>query len=340
MAAMNLKLEIDKFNAYAGGSYPGHDVTVLGTQVFKLSPKASGKKSAPRISLMGLVHGNEPLGLLVLNQILADLRSGVIESDKEMFFVLGNVPAALAGQRYLETDLNRSFGKSFRSSWEEHRAAELETLVLDQCDFLIDLHQTATPTQNPFFIFQYLRPQFLSYVRQINPGLPTVLQREAIGTGTGLTSDEYLVQRGGFGTTVELGQIGFEHQHFNLGYQICRRALIDLGDETALNEGFDFPVLEISDRFVVTENNSRLHEGWCNFKKVNRGDEIGSSDQGPLRSPYSGLMLFPKYTPAQIGQELFYLCRHFEAEESSCLSAHEAMLFDSAPGLLAIHCGV
>lgn len=311
-----LERELGIFNGFLKWSSGAYKISEIGPAIFKLSPKFETSKTI-KLGFLALVHGNEILGLPVLNNILKKIMNRELAPDFEIFFALGNLPAALADKRFLEWDLNRSFGKNSDVHWETRRARELETLMLDQCDYIIDLHQTVSPTEHSFFIFEYSQGLDLSFLTQINPGIPVIVQFEAIGDESGLSTDEYILRRGKFGTAIELGQIGFSEQNFELGISICSRAVEVLTAKEKLEKvEKSFPLFQLDGRCKSTEIGDRLNPGSVNFKKIEKGEVVGTSINGPIYAPESGYMLFPKSVAAtSVGQELFYICTPFETKE-------------------------
>lgn len=311
---INLDQELQRFQNLKKNLSLHFKVQELGPYIYKILPLLPSPANAPkkkRIGILGLVHGNEILGLPVINQVLEDLLQGKISIDSEIYVALGNVPAANANLRYIESDLNRSFGSTSVASSEDRRARQLEKLMLDHCDILIDLHQTIVPSKAPFFIFQYSSDRCLAIIKEINPGLPTILQFESISQISSLASDEYVRMRGGFGTTIELGQIGFHQEYFDLGLAICKQALEalpNLGATSSLST-IDFPLFRLLSPYLVNRSGSYLFAGWENLREFKKGDLMGMSEEGPIHAPHSGLMMFPKYTPPiRQGLELFYTC--------------------------------
>jgi succinylglutamate desuccinylase len=266
------------------------------------------------MGFMALVHGNEYLGLPILNSFIKSILNGEVEFTSDIYFALGNIPAALNNCRYVEEDLNRSFGRTSSDTSESKRARELETLMLDHCDFLIDLHQTISPSENPFFIFQYSSERCLSMIKKWNPGIPTVLQQDQIGENTGLSTDEYLRSRQKFGTALELGQLG-QADLFDLGLSICKKALSATELVFTKNSKQSrFPLLNLTGSYKVKNSSYRLDDGWKNLMFFTAGERLGSCDEGVILAPTSGYMLFPRYRKLKEGEDLFSYCVDFNYE--------------------------
>lgn len=329
----DLQGELKIFESHQQRSSSTHEILQVGPSILKLAPRNSASVKGPRIGFLALVHGDEILGLPVLNQLIRQILNQDIITNSEIYFALGNIPAAMSGKRFLEEDLNRSFGLSSEGSIESRRARELEKLMLNHCDYLIDIHQTAEDTLNAFFIFQYSSSRCLNFINEINPGIPTIVQLDTIGGNTGLASDEYVRSRGGFGTTIEAGRIGYSREYFDLCFSACRKTLQTLQRPSSFLErpegltSFTGLLFQISSRFQVSDLRMQLKPGWKNLASIKSGEVVGVCGNEEIYSPASGYILFPKYQAAdRIGQSLFFICtpvRPLQLEKAPELVAAE-----------------
>ena len=322
---MSLERDLNTFSSFAGLESPSCRISMVGPNILHLTNKSS-QKSETTLGFLALVHGNELLGLPILNSLIQSILSGEQKINSDLYFGLGNIPAAFADKRFIEEDLNRCFGKSNTDTQESKRARELENLMLDHCEYLLDIHQTIFSSKDPFFIFQYSSERCLSIIEKWNLGVPVILQEEQLGENTGLCADEYMRSQGGFGAALELGQLGTT-EHFHLGMEICKKALavtnIPLRE---IGDPFNFEVLKLKSSYKVKDSSYKLDEGWKNLKPFNEGERLGTCDSGIIRAPTFGYMLFPRYRPVSEGQELFYYCTpmflktesHLKAKEETC----------------------
>lgn len=94
-----------------------------------------------KIALVGGTHGNEPVGVEVMS--LFRLSNTKFLNSYECFW--GNPKAFEMKKRYVDSDLNRAFGKNAKpKGYEAQRALELEQEIRGQFDFCIDLHTTTS----------------------------------------------------------------------------------------------------------------------------------------------------------------------------------------------------
>ena len=307
---MSLEKDLKTFDSFAGIETDFCRITQAGPYILHLQTKAK-IKSKSTVGFLALVHGNELLGLPILNSLIQSLVSGEFVTDSDLYFGLGNIPAAFADKRFVEEDLNRCFGKNNFDSIESKRARELESLMLNHCDFLMDIHQTIFSSEKPFFIFEYTSERCLAIMEEWNTNVSVILQQNPLGTNTGLCADEYMKSRGGFGAALELGQLGTSN-HFDLGLEICKRVLDTTTDELLKPQSpkapLNFEVLKLESSFKVTDSSYKLDEGWRNLKGFSKGQKLGTCDAGEVLAPVSGFILFPRYRALSEGQELFYYC--------------------------------
>ncbi len=95
-----------------------------------------------RIAIVGGTHGNEPVGVEVIKELRRNKPKGVL-NDYEAF--IGNPKAYEFQKRFVDYDLNRSFGKNATPfGYEKERAKELRSLIEGKFDLVIDLHTTTT----------------------------------------------------------------------------------------------------------------------------------------------------------------------------------------------------
>lgn len=92
-----------------------------------------------KILIIGAAHGNELLGPKLYQRLLQQ-RSPLLE---HIDFIIGNPRAYTAKQRYIDCDLNRSYGVS-GEAYEITRAKEIEEhITRTKPDLVIDMHTTS-----------------------------------------------------------------------------------------------------------------------------------------------------------------------------------------------------
>ena len=310
------------------------EVRPLGMAARKLDPK-------PRVlTIMVATHGNEPIGLALLTELFESLLDGAWHLGVPLTLVIGNREAAEKGVRFVDCDLNRSFGASEDSGlYERRRARELEP-ILAQSRFLLDIHQTILPNTDPFFIFPYSRAAF-ALCRTLAPFQPVVTHWNQGFSAEGLCTDEFVNRHHGVGFTLETGQAGFATYQLGYGLYLLRRLIEAIArrpdPKDWRGEGGEFTNLEQGRGFggvftwshvepLGSERQVELVPGLYNFQRIEKDQVLGRERLSPsgthreLQSPSSGWLLFPKYVPEGLPKhkrpsELYRLLRSVEPQQ-------------------------
>lgn len=96
----------------------------------------------PEITVVGGVHGDEPSGV----QAVRTLREADLDLQRGVAFVIANPAAVAAGERYLDSDLNRVFPGDPDGDREERLAAEMCKVIGSTTALSIhDTHSTGKP---------------------------------------------------------------------------------------------------------------------------------------------------------------------------------------------------
>lgn len=92
------------------------------------------KKTGPTIALIGGIHGDEQVGVKIL-----DSYRNYIPLCGTLILIYGNPRAIQKKIRYTEKDLNRCFLNKTGRTYEHNRAREIRA-VLRTCDAVLDIH--------------------------------------------------------------------------------------------------------------------------------------------------------------------------------------------------------
>ena len=120
-------------------------VETVAPRAFVIRPKNAGVWNGSHekhiaLSLVGLIHGVEVAGLGILCSLLELLVHDGLSLNISLGIAVGNAHAAEKSVRFVERDLNRSFGREAATLLEEKRADELERL-LRHSRYFIDFHR-------------------------------------------------------------------------------------------------------------------------------------------------------------------------------------------------------
>ncbi len=306
--------ELEAFESHIEALKKSHSVECpcpYGYIISPAEPQATGGCGKPvALTLTGIVHGNELAGLAIINGVLALLRSGLLKLPYRLGVALGNPEASLKDVRFLEKDLNRSFGNDLTEMLEQRRAKELESL-LSQTFYYVDFHQTAKHAPHPFFIFPFERAGF-DFAREIAPHQAIVTHWGDSFSSEGMCTDEFVNKNGGVGITCEMGQNGFDPYQISSGIDVALWSMQVVGHRLGV-PGFK----SVERRHQLSEpgpiytwaqvapwpedaDEQVLDEGWHNFKHVEKGERVGQVKGKPLLAEASGAMIFPKYLSGSV----------------------------------------
>lgn len=252
-----------------------------------------------------IVHGNEVGSLPGLLKIIRKIILGQIAYGGKVTFFLGNKKAALQKTRFIDYDLNRSFGYFSKETNSGERIRALEIMkILQTADVFLDYHQTNRPCAWPFYIFSMHKE---SYFWSQAAGIATAFVTRKQGTSfsqAGMTSDEFMRSLNKAGITLELGEQGFHPQAEYATYTATLRTLKNMDKVfnnirsiellCKKNKQFDFYETIYQEPF----NNPKkiLNHGFHNFAFIKAGQIVGKNEDGsPLVCKQEGYILFPKY---------------------------------------------
>ncbi len=111
-----------------------------------------------KILVVGGTHGNELLGV----RLIRLLRKNPLQ---DVDVLLANPWAFCLHKRFVDSDLNRSFGSNFPGTYESMRA----TFINKKCkayDLVLDFHNTETPDNNCVFVGEACNTLLLSAAKQ------------------------------------------------------------------------------------------------------------------------------------------------------------------------------
>ena len=265
----------------------------LEAQFQELAPNVYELKGpfSKTLTLCTLIHGNEIGGLEVFFNVVEDIKNKKLNIKSNLRLILGNVEAYYEDKRFLETDMNRSFGLSEVLTSEEKRAKELE-VFLNSTDILVDIHQTIGPCESPFFIFEY-EDRSYNLARYLNQSMPIVTHNKKRNF-KGKTSTAYMVSKNLMGVTIETGQKGIDDTQIDLGLELSRKAI-----ETDFTKPMDdFPVTNTFTFHQIIQNPNgslELIRNMINFDKVKKNEVLAKGTGSEVASEVDGVVLFPKY---------------------------------------------
>ncbi|TNE85394.1 MAG: hypothetical protein EP330_25240 [Deltaproteobacteria bacterium] len=267
-----------------------HDVQgIPGTSLFEVLGRSGRAVPGPRVAIVGGIHGDEPVGLRVLDR-LAEIAERELVAGS-LLLVRGNLDAAALGIRHTRggVDLNRLFDaetldRLARSAPEtlnsEERRARAIGPLLASVDAILDLHSTSRPAP-PFLLFRDDQRHQRLALRLGVEHLVTGMHESTIVSGglacnAGLRPGERTAR---LGFTFEAGQ-HTAPGNVERAWDVVVRLLHALGVWATVPAPADVEprVYEVIERFAQSPSGS---EPW--HFVGHQGGEEGSERQGPPR---------------------------------------------------------
>ncbi|MEZ5962631.1 MAG: succinylglutamate desuccinylase/aspartoacylase family protein [Planctomycetota bacterium] len=287
-------------------------------------------RQGPTLLICGGIHGNEPAGVHAARRFLAALREQALPIAGRVEAIAGNLGALAQRQRFLVRDLNRGWGDErlagLRGLGHERAAAEdLEQrgmlAVFERADahrrgplVFVDLH-TSSGEGAPFTCTGDTLP---NRRLAMSLPLPLILGLEETIEGAVL---EWFNMRGHAALAIEGGQHdrpeSVDNHEASLWLLLVATGMLPAARVPNLEtwrarlrasaRGAP-PVVEIRYRHVIGPSDGfRMRPGFKTFQAVARGEQLGTSADGEVRSPEGGRVLLPLYQPQ--GEDGFFLGR-------------------------------
>jgi len=295
----------------------------------------------PRLIVLGAVHGNETAGPRGIERALAEIERGevAIARGAVTFVPVANPLAYAKGERFGERNLNRRLLPTAKPRDNEDRIANVLCPLLAEHDVLLDLHGFRSPgrpfvlrgpadnagTLEPFAhadaearLCAHLGVQRVvdgwmevyaagvARRRELNLTPGAVNEDPAYGIGT----TEYMRAVGGYGVTLECGQLDDPAGPGVALYGIRQTlALLGIADLPLVPPRGPIECLTLA---TVTDRHAdgdRFVKTWTSFDPLVAGELIAlRADGTELRAPEPGYIVFPDHAAAP-GHEWFYLAR-------------------------------
>lgn len=268
-----------------------------------------GKHPGPCAVIMGTLHGNEPIGAMVIEELKNLLKPAEIHG--EIYLILGNPKAYEKNQRFIDCDINRIFNLNFSKPYntEEKRVLEIAP-ILEKADFLLDIHST----QKPSIPFIYTA----STSRNLE--LAAIFETKFIVSGnkkfkakkTTMSADNFVDNNSGIGITYESGW-NEDLTKFEQSLQKSKEFLCKIGI-TFLNEkppkASKTIFLEVQARLMPTSKSFQLSQDYENFDFVKSGETLATENNQKITKPYDCYIIFPK-KEIEIDKPACYLAQEY-----------------------------
>ena len=267
----------------------------------------AGSAAGPCVVVMGGVHGDEKVGVQVVEEMKKFL--GKEKICGEIYLIIGNPKAVKAGKRFIEYDLNRSFGYNLNDSTCEGKRAAQIAPFLGGADYLLDIHSTSKKSI-PFVYCEGSKKHF---------GLAEILGTKYVvspssnykKTVDGVCSDNFVDRNGGVGITYECGW-NKDNSLFDEAFLRTQQFLKATGVaflETPTCENVESPIhLQVHSK-IVAESGDFIFDGeYDNFDFVKKGQKIATDGDTPVFAEKDSYIIFPKKSVAEGGVACLLAC--------------------------------
>lgn len=263
---------------------------------------------AHRILLSCGIHGDETAPIEMLDRLIEDIADYTLIPAVEILFVIGNPKAIMAGQRFMEHDLNRLFDGQWRSKLgieESIRACELENVTHEyfagirshRC-WHLDLHTTIRPSLIERFGIASVAskeqlPHELLHFLHCASIAALVLNPRSQGTYSAFSSH----QSGAFSLTLELGRgkrFGENLPATTAPLEEALRYLIQ-GHPLPIPTTPELMWFEATREILRTPDRFAFHlpETVENFSPLEKGAPLAETSSGAIHAESGERILFP-----------------------------------------------
>ena len=304
----------------------------------------TGKKNGPLLIVFGAMHGNEPAGVLALEQLFAMLKKEPINNPNfdfngRILGLTGNLKARKKNVRFLKKDLNRQ--------WTLENVDKVKALPLEQLDpeeqemkellevieaeindfkptkiVFLDLHTTTA--FGGIFSIPNNDPESLRIALELHAPVVKGLLKGIKGTTLHYFVNENFKE--------EVVSVTFESGQHNEELSVhraiaaltnCMRTIGCVQKEHVENRHdsilieYSKSLPKITELVMIHEikegDNFEMKEGFKNFQAVQKGELLATDRNGEIRAEADGVILMPLYQ--RQGDDGFFLVRKVEETE-------------------------
>ena len=258
--------------------------------------KLDSHKDGHVLAIFCGVHGNEKTGILAVQKLLDNL----ILTKGILYIVFANPLAIKNNIRFVEQNLNRCFIKSQTGSSYEEKRAQFLMNVLDNCDALLDLHDSNTDNSISFAItdsgLDVVKHMNLEYVvtgfDKLEPG----------------ASDGYMHKLGKIGICLECGSIKHSTKNLDFAYDSILQYLqyFDAIDTIVPRHHINQKHLHVEQCQLVTSNSFKLLHDFSDFETLPKGYVIAQDEFKTYITTKEQVILFGS-SNKPVGSEAYFL---------------------------------
>jgi predicted deacylase len=291
-------------------------------------------KDGSTVLFIGGIHGNEPVGLIALQDVYFAIQKYNIPIKGRIKAIQGNLPALKSQTRSIDVDLNRVWTREnidklkykqldtsvseYREMSEIYRIIQAERAEASDQLIILDLHTTSAPSVS--FCVTNEKPECLDFVRDYPfPGI-TGLTGYLEGTllsyineigHIGLAYEAGMHQTDGslekhrsfiWASLVKVGLVNEKDLPFDLEYHNH-----NLGRDWSPSLPQTFKIVS---RYHISEGEEfQMENGFRNFQRISEGELLAKNSKGQIKSPCNGHIFMPLYQ--EEGEDGFFIVEPF-----------------------------
>jgi succinylglutamate desuccinylase len=305
----------------------------------RIIDRYDGADPGPLLICIGGMHGNEPAGILAIQEVFRLLG---IEKEFNPGFrycgsfvgIRGNLQAISKGQRYIQRDLNRMLLKEEvdritntpEELWtpEDRECIDLVRTIEEEkqkykpsASLILDLHTTTADGG----IFTIAADDHMS--SKLAKGLHAPVIQGFTENLRGTTLSYFnRPEKDAFCIVFEAGQHNDPESVFRTAAAIvnCMRT-IGAVDSRDVDHRHDGMLIRMSAGLpkvtrliyhyrIAPDEQFVMNPGFRNFQPLKAGEIVAQNQHGPISCPVDGLILMPKYQP--LGDDGFFVVEEVE----------------------------
>lgn len=255
-----------------------------------------GNSKGPSVVIIGALHGNEPIGVIIIEKLKKILKKE--EINGEIYLILGNPKAYKSRKRYLDCDLNRIFHLKFNEKLniEEKRALELAPL-LKKADYLLDIHSTQKPSIP--FIYTTAKSKHFKLAKIFGTKFIVSGSKKFKNKKISVSTDNFVDIHGGIGITYESGwnedltRLDETMENAKKFLSEIRVAFINKKSPKSQKKT-KTTFLEVQQTLIPKSNDFKFTKDYANFDTVKAGKTIARDGNKRIEKPYDCYIVFPK----------------------------------------------
>lgn len=300
--------------------------TMLQTQS-RILFKKEISKNAPTVVFFGGIHGNEPAGVIALEQVFSSIQENEITGN--IIAIKGNLPALKNKKRFIENDLNRLWTRKkiqeihqkepAQRTVEETQLVIIYSIIKEIITtysgplYFIDIHTTSAETIpfitindaliNRRFSNQFNVPAILGIEEYLEGALLSYINRLGF-VSLGFEAGQHNSQTAINNSVVFIKQVLLTAQVLKNNQSLQQK----LNQQLIAASGYNTTLYEVKNVYAIkTSEKFTMLEGFKSFQYVKKNTPLAISNNKTIYAPNNLVLFMPLYQPN--GKEGFFIIK-------------------------------